>query len=282
MYDALAPAVGRPPAGAGGGSAAPGGLRPGRATRPRPVGTRRRRCWPARAGPAISASAASGTRIRVRPPWPAAPGGRDGVLSRRRLRGADHGHGERWAMVVGLAQPCPGRGCRRPGHRDAARPGGTDRRGGGAGRDHVRHRRRRDQGGYRAVDGPAGVVVLMDLGSAVLSAELALDLLADPSMRDRVTLSPAPDRRGTGRRACRRRGWRRPGRGRGGGRGGADGKERAPRPARARRRADDAEPDEAEVVAVCRSARRTGCTPARPRGWSARFVGWTRRCWCAT
>jgi phosphoenolpyruvate-protein phosphotransferase/dihydroxyacetone kinase phosphotransfer subunit len=42
------------------------------------------------------------------------------------------------------------------------------------------------------VDGPAGVVVLMDLGSAVLSAELALDLLADPSVRDRVTLSPAP------------------------------------------------------------------------------------------
>ena len=29
-------------------------------------------------------------------------------------------------------------------------------------------------------DGPAGVVVLMDLGSAVLSAELALDLLEDP------------------------------------------------------------------------------------------------------
>ncbi len=41
-------------------------------------------------------------------------------------------------------------------------------------------------------DGPDGVVVLMDLGSAVLSAELALDLLRDPSMRDRVTLSPAP------------------------------------------------------------------------------------------
>ena len=32
----------------------------------------------------------------------------------------------------------------------------------------------------------------MDLGSAVLSAELALDLLADPTIRDRVTLSPAP------------------------------------------------------------------------------------------
>src|SRR6478736_1814774 len=40
------------------------------------------------------------------------------------------------------------------------------------------------------VDGPAGVVVLMDLGSAVLSAEL--DLLDDPSVRERVLLSPAP------------------------------------------------------------------------------------------
>lgn len=42
------------------------------------------------------------------------------------------------------------------------------------------------------VDGPDGVVVLMDLGSAVLSAELALDLLEDPTGRDRVILSPAP------------------------------------------------------------------------------------------
>src|SRR5437870_3626383 len=42
------------------------------------------------------------------------------------------------------------------------------------------------------VDGPAGVVVLMDLGSAVLSAELALDLLSDATARDRVVLSPAP------------------------------------------------------------------------------------------
>jgi phosphoenolpyruvate-protein phosphotransferase/dihydroxyacetone kinase phosphotransfer subunit len=41
-------------------------------------------------------------------------------------------------------------------------------------------------------DGPAGVVVLMDLGSAVLSTELALDLVADPTLRDRVLLSPAP------------------------------------------------------------------------------------------
>ena len=36
-----------------------------------------------------------------------------------------------------------------------------------------------------------GVVVLMDLGSAVLSAELALELV-DPALRDRVRLSPAP------------------------------------------------------------------------------------------
>ena len=42
------------------------------------------------------------------------------------------------------------------------------------------------------VNGPAGVVVLMDLGSALLSAELALDLLDDPAGRDRVTLSAAP------------------------------------------------------------------------------------------
>ncbi|MEV7629289.1 phosphoenolpyruvate--protein phosphotransferase [Actinoplanes sp. NPDC089786] len=37
-----------------------------------------------------------------------------------------------------------------------------------------------------------GVVVLMDLGSAVLSADLALDLLEDPDQRDRVVLCPAP------------------------------------------------------------------------------------------
>ena len=42
------------------------------------------------------------------------------------------------------------------------------------------------------VDSDAGVVVLMDLGSAVLSAELALDLLADADARDRVLLCPAP------------------------------------------------------------------------------------------
>jgi multiphosphoryl transfer protein len=42
-----------------------------------------------------------------------------------------------------------------------------------------------------AADDGDGVVVLMDLGSAVLSAELALDLL-DDDVRDRVVLCPAP------------------------------------------------------------------------------------------
>jgi phosphoenolpyruvate-protein phosphotransferase/dihydroxyacetone kinase phosphotransfer subunit len=37
-----------------------------------------------------------------------------------------------------------------------------------------------------------GVVVIMDLGSAVLSAELALELLAEEDLRDRVVLCPAP------------------------------------------------------------------------------------------
>ncbi|GAA3595058.1 phosphoenolpyruvate--protein phosphotransferase [Kineosporia mesophila] len=42
-----------------------------------------------------------------------------------------------------------------------------------------------------SVDGPAGVLVLMDLGSAVLSAELARELL-DEGTRRRVLLCPAP------------------------------------------------------------------------------------------
>ena len=79
-------------------------------------------------------------------------------------------------------------------------------------------------------DGPAGVVVLMDLGSAVLSAELALDLLADPTARDRVTLSAGAHRRGA-RRRRRRRGRRsQPGRGRRRGARRADGQGRPPRP----------------------------------------------------
>ena len=40
-------------------------------------------------------------------------------------------------------------------------------------------------------DSPAGTVVLMDLGSAILSTEMALEL-ADPALRERVSLSAAP------------------------------------------------------------------------------------------
>jgi len=42
-----------------------------------------------------------------------------------------------------------------------------------------------------AADGGEGVVVLMDIGSAMLSAELALDLL-DDAVREQVVLCPAP------------------------------------------------------------------------------------------
>jgi len=42
-----------------------------------------------------------------------------------------------------------------------------------------------------SADDGVGVVVLMDLGSAVLSAEMALDMI-DPGIRERVVLCPAP------------------------------------------------------------------------------------------
>ncbi|MFL5628890.1 MAG: dihydroxyacetone kinase phosphoryl donor subunit DhaM, partial [Ktedonobacteraceae bacterium] len=43
----------------------------------------------------------------------------------------------------------------------------------------------------QAVDGPDGVLILLDLGSAVLSAEMALELL-DDDQRERIALSFAP------------------------------------------------------------------------------------------
>src|SRR5436190_2637448 len=43
----------------------------------------------------------------------------------------------------------------------------------------------------QSVDGPDGVLVLLDLGSAILSAELALEMLND-EQRDRIRLSYAP------------------------------------------------------------------------------------------
>jgi phosphocarrier protein FPr len=44
----------------------------------------------------------------------------------------------------------------------------------------------------QAACGADGVLVLMDLGSAVLSAETALELLEDPACRERIRLCPAP------------------------------------------------------------------------------------------
>ena len=46
-------------------------------------------------------------------------------------------------------------------------------------------------GALEAADDGSGVVVLMDLGSAVLSAEMALEMV-DPDLADRVLLSPGP------------------------------------------------------------------------------------------
>src|SRR5437868_648002 len=43
----------------------------------------------------------------------------------------------------------------------------------------------------QSVDGPDGVLVLLDLGSAILSAEMALEMLSD-EQRARVRLSYAP------------------------------------------------------------------------------------------
>src|SRR3989441_507138 len=54
-----------------------------------------------------------------------------------------------------------------------------------------------------------GVLVLMDLGSAVLSAETALDLLG-PERRERGLLCAAPPVRGAGAAAARARGGRAP------------------------------------------------------------------------
>src|SRR5215470_9159016 len=43
----------------------------------------------------------------------------------------------------------------------------------------------------QAVDGPDGVLVLLDLGSAILSTEMALEMLSE-EQRGRVRLSAAP------------------------------------------------------------------------------------------
>ena len=131
-------------------------------------------------------------------------------------------------------------------------------------------------------DGPAGVVVLMDLGSAVLSTELALDLLQDPSIRDRVTLSPAPLVEGLIVAAV----------------AAAGGASRAEVAAEARDALmgksghlstpqEGATPEAGDVgrrrsSASSRSRTPTACTPGRPPDWSARSARSTRRSSCAT
>ena len=132
-------------------------------------------------------------------------------------------------------------------------------------------------------DGPAGVVVLMDLGSAVLSTELALDLLQDPSIRDRVTLSPAPLVEGLIVAAVAAAGGASRAEVAAEARDALMGKSGhlstlrrpAPHPTRAtsaRRRSS----------ASSRSRTPTACTPGRPPGSSARSVRSTRRSSCAT
>ena len=127
-----------------------------------------------------------------------------------------------------------------------------------------------------AADHGAGVVVLMDLGSAVLSAELALELL-DDDVRDRVVLCPAPLVEGLvvargrgGRRRRHRRGRRRSG-------GRAGRKDRPPRvragapaaPTRRRRRRADRQLRRHQPARAARPAGRTagagGAPSRRPR-----------------
>ena len=132
-------------------------------------------------------------------------------------------------------------------------------------------------------DGPAGVVVLMDLGSAVLSAELALDLLQDPSMRDRVTLSPAPIVEGLIVAAVAAAGGASRAEVAAEARDALHGQGRPPVGAAGRRqRRTRATPVRTRSSASSRSRTRTACTPGRPPGSSARCARSTRRSSCAT
>ena len=167
--------------------------------------TRRRRCWPARGGPATWASAASGTRTRARPASPCCslrqrtPSTRAPVVSAggpvtgRRSMTPSSGGG---ALGVGIVVVSHSRALAEAAvalatemlhgtePRIASRPAST--------RPRSAPTPSPIAAAIERVDSAAGVVVLMDLGSAVLSAELALDLLADADARDRVLLCPAP------------------------------------------------------------------------------------------
>ena len=106
--------------------------------------------------------------------------------SAARSRPVDHGRYRR-----GVSQPRARRSRGRPRRGDAARARAPDRGGCGAGRHDIGTDAVQILQAITAADSGDGVIVLMDLGSAVLSAELALDLLDDEARR-RVVLSPAP------------------------------------------------------------------------------------------
>ena len=158
-----------------------------------------------------------------------------------------------------------------------------DRGRGGAGRHHVRHRRDPDHGGRsRPPTRAQGVVVLMDLGSAVLSAELALELL-DEDVRARVVLCPAPLVEGLVVAAVAAAAGADRDEVGGGGGGRPRGQDVAPGRARAARAAPGpaAAPDELDRR-LHRGQPARPARPARRRGWCRRCGRSTRGCESAT
>ena len=212
MYDSLHPALEALDAAAGDGRSAGDAFTRGVASRRRAAATPRSRWWPARVGPAISASAAPATRIPAQRPQrccsrpPPAPSRSEGcamvgivvVSHSRRL--ADAAVELALQMVRGTPPPIE----------IAA---GLD--GHVLGTDAARVKEAIDR-----VASPDGVLVIMDLGSAVLSAELALELRGDDRRLPRSCSPMRPRRRPRRRRhagCCgspvgRGRGRRRPGR----------------------------------------------------------------------
>src|SRR3954452_17999469 len=163
---------------------------------------RRSRCSPARAAPATSANAASVTRTRARRVQHSSsrpPTRRCATARSRRLdpdeRGNQVSAGDGVASGVGIVVVSHSRALANAAVSLAAEMlhGQQPHIAVAAGLDDTTFGTDAMQikTAIEQVDSPAGVVVLMDLGSAVLSAELALDLLGNGSA-DRVLLCPAP------------------------------------------------------------------------------------------
>ena len=120
-----------------------------------------------------------------------------------RLRADRPGIVRPWLARHCVAQQDARRGRRRAGAGNGRRGRRSSSAGGSMLPSRHRHRRRAGARGDRASGPGDGVLVLMDLGSAVLSAEIALDMLPE-ERRERVVLSEAPlvgGRRGRGRDA---------------------------------------------------------------------------------